>query len=164
MYYVEPLNSNPATNIGAEVSFTQYWGRFGVNGNYTYTHSSISSAQLTPQGKTVTPTRAMQGQTDNIANLSLLYKDTKHGTFVQASYQYQGNTLASTGIYAGADFIQHPMNTLAVSGEKDIHKHFTVFAKLNNLLNTPVQQYVQGILVLKNTYWATYQVGVRYAY
>lgn len=164
IYVVKPLNSNPATNIGAEVSFTQYWGRFGVTGNYTYTHSTISSPQLTVQGKTVQPDRPMQGQSDHIGNLSLLYKDTKHGTFIQISYQYQGTTLAFTGTYAGADYIQRPMNTLAVSGEKDIHKHFTLFAKLNNLLNTPVEQYIQDVLVLKNTYRATYSVGVRYAY
>jgi hypothetical protein len=165
LYNVKPLNSNPATNIGAEISFTQYWGRFGITGNYTYTHSSISSDQLTPQGKVVSPDRPMQGQTAHIANLSLLYKDTKHGAFIQLSYEYQGTTLAETGQYAGDDYYQRPMNTLALSCEKDIHKHFTVFGKFNNLLNTPVQQYVQQtVLVLKNTYWATYTVGIRYAY
>ena len=165
VYTVEPLNSNPATNFGAEASFTQYWGKFGITGNYTYTHSKISSAQLSPQGDTVYPVRPMQGQSVHIGNLSLMYKDTRHGAFAQVSYQYQGKTLAETGKYAGADYYQRPMNTLAVSGEKDIHKHFTVFAKFNNLLNTPVQQYVQNtVLVLKNTYRATYTIGVRYAY
>jgi hypothetical protein len=164
IYAVKPLNSYPANNLGAEVSFTEYWGRFGVSGNYTYTHSTISSDQLTFQGKIVRPDRPMQGQTEHIGNLSLLYKDTHHGAFLQVSYEYQGKTLAATGGYAGADYYQRPMNTLALSGEKDIHKHFTVFAKLNNLLNTPVKQYVQNILVLENTYRATYLVGVRYAY
>lgn len=165
VYRVEPLNSNPATNFGAEASFTQYWGRFGITGNYTYTHSKISSAELSPQGDTVYPVRPMQGQSVHIGNLSLLYKDTRHGAFAQISYQYQGTTLAETGKYAGADFYQRPMNTLAVSGEKDIHKHFTVFGKFNNLLNTPEEQYVQNrVLVLKNIYRATYTVGVRYAY
>jgi len=165
LYNVRPLNSYPATNIGAEISFTQYWGRFGITGNYTYTNSSISSNQLTPQAKEVHPDRPMQGQTAHIANLSLLYKDTRHGAFAQLSYEYQGTTLAETGQYAGADYYQRPMNTLAFSCEKDIHKHFTVFGKFSNLLNTPVQQYVQQtVLVLKNTYWATYAFGIRYAY
>lgn len=105
----------------------------------------------------------MQGQSEHIANLSLLYKDTKHGGFAQLSYQYLGTTLASTAGYAGSDYIQRPMNSLAFSAEKDIHKHFTVFGKFNNLLNTPVKQYVQGtILVRQNTYKATYNIGVRY--
>jgi TonB-dependent receptor len=158
-----PLNSNTANNLGAEVSFTQYWGRFGVTGNYTYTHSTISSDQLTYQGKTVDPTRAMQGQTDHIGNLSLLYKDTRHGAFAQLAYEYQGTTLAATGQYAGSDYVQRPMNTLAFSCEKDVAKHFTVFGKFNNLLNTPVKQYVQGsILVVKNIYRSTYNIGIRY--
>ena len=165
LYRVTPQNSNPANNLGAEVSFTQYWGKFGVTGNYTYTHSTISSPQKTYQGKTVTLTRQMQGQTEHVGNLSLLYKDTKHGAFAQLAYEYQGVTLASTSPYAGSDAIQRPMNTLAFSAEKDIHKHFTVFGKFNNLLNTPVKQYIQGnILVLQNTYRATYNVGVRYEY
>jgi TonB-dependent receptor len=165
VYDTKPLNSFPANNLGGEVSFTQYWGRFGVTGNYTYTHSTISSDQLTPQGKTVQPTRPMQGQTDHIVNLSLLYKDTKHGAFAQLAYEYIGNTLASTGQYAGADNYQRPENILAFSCEKDIRKHFTVFAKLNNLLNTPNAQYVQqSVLVSRSTSYADYSVGIRYAY
>jgi hypothetical protein len=165
LYTVTPLNSNPANNLGAEVSFTQYWGRFGVTGNYAYTHSAISSLQINFKGDSVSPTRPMQGQAEHVGNLSLMYKDTKHGAFAQLAYEYQGLTLAQTGSYAGADFYQRPTNTLAFSGEKDIHKHFTVFVKANNLLNTPVREYVQNtVLVLQNTYWSTYQVGVRYAY
>jgi TonB-dependent receptor len=165
IYTTLPVNSNPANNLGGEVSFTQYWGRFGVTGNYTYTHSTISSKQLNAQGETVQPTRPMQGQTDHIVNLSLLYKDTKHGAFAQLAYEYIGNTLASTGQTAGADLYQRPENILAFSCEKDIRKHFTVFAKLNNLLNTPNAQYVQQTtLVLRSTSYADYSVGVRYAY
>jgi TonB-dependent receptor len=158
-----PSNSNTANNLGLEASFTYYWGRFGVTGNYTYTHSTISSDQLTYQGTHVHPTRAMQGQTDHIGNLSLLYKDVKHGTFAQLAYEYQGNTLAATGLFAGSDYIQHPTNTLAFSAEKDIHKHFTLFGKFNNLLNTATKQYVQNtILVVNNTTRATYVIGIRY--
>lgn len=162
-YQVKPLNSYPADNFGGEISFTQYWGRFGVTGNYAYTHSTISSDQKTFQGKTVRPVRPMQGQSEHVANLSLLYKDTRHGAFTQLAYEYQGTTLAATGLYAGADYYQRPTHTLSLSAEKDIHKHFTVFGKFNNLLNTAVEQYVQNtILVLKNTYRATYNIGIRY--
>jgi TonB-dependent Receptor Plug Domain/CarboxypepD_reg-like domain len=163
-FYEQPLNSNPATNLGGEISFTQYWGHFGITGNYTYTHSAISSDQLTYQGKIVSPTRPMEGQTNNICNLSLLYKDSPHGIFAQLAYEFQGRTLAATSTYAGSDYIQQSMSTLAFSAEKDIHKHFTVFGKFNNLLNTPVKQYVQNtILVVQNIYKATYNIGIRYA-
>jgi TonB-dependent receptor len=164
--FVMPLNSNPATNLGGEVSFTQYWGRFGVTGNYTYTHSSISSTQLTYQGVAVTgEKRPLQGQTAHIGNLSLLYKDVRHGAFAQLAYEYQGTTLAQTSVYANSDYYQHPMNTLAFSAEKDIHKHFTLFGKFNNLLNTATKQYVQQtILVSDNISKASYIIGIRYAY
>ena len=92
-----------------------------------------------------------------------MYKDVKHGTFAQLAYEYQGNTLAATGLFAGSDYIQHPTNTLAFSAEKDIHKHFTLFGKFNNLLNTATKQYVQNtILVVNNTTRATYVIGIRY--
>ena len=160
-----PNNSNTAQNLGLEASFTQYWGRFGVTGNYTYTHSTISSDQVTFQGTHVHPTRPMQGQTGHIGNLSLLYKDIKHGTFAQLAYEYQGNTLAATGLFAGSGYVQHPTNTLAFSAEKDFGKHFTVFGKFNNLLNTATKQYVQDtILVVKNTTGASYAIGIRLAY
>lgn len=165
LYTVTPLNSNSADNLGAEISFTQYWGRFGVTGNYAYTHSAISSLQINFKGDTVQPTRPMQGQAAHVGNLSLLYKDTKHGAFAQLAYEYQGLTLAQTGSYAGADYYQRPTNTLAFSCEKDLGKHFTAFGKANNLLNTPVKEYVQNrVLVLQNTYWSSYTVGVRLAY
>jgi hypothetical protein len=114
----------------------------------------------------VNQTRPMQGQTDHIANLSLLYKDVKHGFFAQIAYEYQGKTLAETSIYYNSDYYQQPMNTLAFSIEKDVHKHFTVFGKFNNLLNTPSKEYVyvqNTIPVSKDVYKATYSLGIRYA-
>jgi hypothetical protein len=57
------------------------------------------------------------------------------------------------------------MNTLAFSIEKDIHAHFTVFGKFNNLLNTPSIQYVQKTLeVSRDTYMASFSIGLRYAH
>jgi outer membrane receptor protein involved in Fe transport len=164
--YLLPQNSNTATNYGAELSFTKYWGKFGITGNYTYTHSAVTSAKETYLGKMVNQTRPMQGQTDHIANLSLLYKDVKHGFFAQIAYEYQGKTLAETSIYYNSDYYQQPMNTLAFSIEKDVHKHFTVFGKFNNLLNTPSKEYVyvqNTIPVSKDVYKATYSLGIRYA-
>ena len=163
--YLLPLNSFTASNYGAELAFTKYWGKFGVTGNYTYTHSSISSWKKSYKGDSVLETRPMQGQTDHVANVCLLYKDVKKGFFAQLAFEYQGNTLAQTSLYYQSDYYQKPMNTLAFSLEKDIHKHFTVYGKFNNLLNTPSKQYVQKtILVSQDIYKATYTVGIRYAH
>jgi len=161
---LHPDTSQPATNYGAEVSFTQYWGKVGVTGNYTYTHSAIN-AYVTRRGVAgYQETRPMQGQTDHIANVSLLYKDVKKGIFAQVAYEYQGTTLVQVNsINYQGDYYQRPMNTLAVSAEKDFAKHFTVFGKFNNLLNTPSVQYVQKTLeVSRDVYKATYLIGIRY--
>lgn len=160
---LSPQNSQPATNFGGEFSFTQYFGRFGLTGNYTYTHSSISSVKQKIGGGTVVDVRPLQGQTNHIVNVSVLYKDVRHGAFAQLSYEYQGKTLAQTSLYYQSDYYQRPMNTLAFSIEKDIHKHWTIFGKFNNLLNTPSVEFVQGTLeVARDTYKASYSVGIRY--
>jgi outer membrane receptor protein involved in Fe transport len=96
-------------------------------------------------------------------NASLLYKDVKHGAFAQLSYEYQGKTLTFTSVYYQSDYYQRPLNTLAFSIEKDIQKHFTVFGKFNNLLNTRTVQYVQNRLqVSSDAFKATYSIGIRY--
>ena len=162
---LNPTNSSTANNYGAELAFTKYWGRFGVTGNYTYTHSAISSLRLRHAGGTTNETRPMQGQTDHIANVSLLYKDVKKGFFAQLAYEYQGTTLSQISFYYQSDYYQKPMNTLAFSLEKDLYKHFTLFGKFNNLLNTPSIQYVQSTLVVsKDIYKASYSIGIRYSH
>ncbi|HXB44672.1 MAG TPA: TonB-dependent receptor [Puia sp.] len=162
-YELEPVNSAPAKNLGAEFSFTQYFGKFGVTGNYTYTHSAISVVETKIGGGNITDVRPLQGQTDHIVNVSLLYKDVKHGAFAQLSYEYQGKTLTFVSTFYQSDYYQRPLSTLAFSIEKDIQKHFTVFGKFNNLLNTVTKQYVQNRLqVSSDAFKATYSIGIRY--
>jgi len=164
LLYLLPVNAGTAHNYGVELAFTKFWGKFGVTGNYTYTNSSVTTTKHNFQDSLVSETRPLQGQTDNVVNVSLLYKDVKHGFFAQVSYEFQGYTLSQISIFYQSDYYQHPTNTLAVSVEKDIHKHFTVFGKFNNLLNTPITEYVQKtLLVAKDIYKATYSVGLRYA-
>jgi TonB-dependent receptor len=163
--FLQPVNSNTATNYGVEVAFTQYWGKFGITGNYTYTHSNISSQKTKTGGVEVTEDRPMQGQTDHTINASLLYKDTKNGFFAQLAYEFQGTTLVQVSPIYQSDYYQRPMNTLAFSIEKDIHGHFTLFGKFNNLLNTPSIQYVQKTLeVSKDIYESSFSIGLRYAH
>jgi len=167
--FLQPVNSPTAQNYGAEVSFTHYWGKFGITGNYTYTHSAVSSNKLSHDKAgnvdSVIETRPLQGQTDHIVNVSLLFKDVKNGIFAQLAYGYLGKTLQQISLYYQSDYYQRPMSTLAFSVEKDIHKHFTVFGKFNNLLNTPSVQYVQKTLeVSRDVYMASFSVGLRYTH
>jgi TonB-dependent receptor len=162
--FLKPTNNGTAQNYGAEFAFTKYWGNIGITGNYTYTHSAVTGLKIDFTGKPVSDTRPLQGQTDHIVNVSLLYKNVKKGLFAQLSYEYQGKTLAQVSQWYQSDYYQHPLNTMAFSLEKDIHKHFTLFGKFNNLLNTVTKQYVQGLIVSSDTYKATYSLGVRYAH
>jgi TonB-dependent receptor len=171
------VNSGTAHSYGAELAFTKYWGNFGITGNYTYSHSSVTSSQILYDSANHDPhlyqidslhvrvRRPLQGLTNDMINVSLLYKDVKHGLFAQLAYEYQGKTLTEISIYYNSDYYQRPMNTLAFSLEKDIGRHFTVFGKFDNLLNTPNRQYVQGYLQASNdVYKATYSIGLRYAH
>ena len=173
--YLLPQNSGTAKIYGAEAVFTKYWGDIGVTGNYTYTHSSVSSPKILYYKANHTPglqqidslhvleSRPLQGQTNDILNISLLYKSHKHGVFAQLAYEYQGKTLEQISVYYASDYYQKPLNTLAFSAEKDLHHHFTLFGKFNNLLNSAPTQVVQGhTVVARDSYNATYLVGIRY--
>ena len=162
-------NPTPATNIGAEVTFTKYLQHFGLSGNYTYTHSVLTDHQkvfndaATGQSYVVAQDRPLQSQADHIVNVSLLFRDRPTGFYTQLSYQYTGRILQLVG--ANFDYYQRPLSSLALSVDKDITRHFTAFAKLNNLLNTKTILTVsQSDLVLQqDTFKATYLLGVRYA-
>ena len=92
--YYQPDNNGTAVNYGAELVFIKYLGHLGLNGNYTYTHSSITTTKRvyyrdaagnlsnadanspTAEYPTApTQTRPLQGQSDHIANLALLYRE-----------------------------------------------------------------------------------------
>lgn len=173
--YYTPQNYGTAHNYGFELAFTHYWGRIGVTGNYTYTHSAITTPKQLyykanqnaglPQIDSfhVNETRPLQGQSDHVVNLSLLYRDTKNGLFAQLAYGYIGRTLAEVSIYYASDYYQRPMSTLAFSIEKDVRHHLTIFGKFNNLLNTATTVEAQRtLLVAQYVYKATYSVGIRY--
>lgn len=174
IYYM-PENYGTAHNYGAELAFTKYWGRLGVTGNYTYTHSAITTPKLLyykanqngalkqTDSLHVMETRPLQGQSDHILNLSLLYKDTRHGFFAQLSYAFTGKTLQEVSLYYNSDYYQQPMSALDLSLEKKTGRHFTLFGKFNNLLNTPTLLKAQGTLVVaQSTYQQSFNIGIRY--
>jgi outer membrane receptor protein involved in Fe transport len=80
---IQPQNVGTATNYGFEIALTKYFGKFGLSGNYTYTHSAITTLKEywyldSNQNAThtaVNQTRPLQGQSPHIANLSALYKN-----------------------------------------------------------------------------------------
>ncbi len=165
-----PQNLGTATLYGAEAVFTKYFGNLGITGNYTYIYSEISSpkfytdivAQTTDPNKL--QKRPLQGQTNNSINLSLLYKSENKKIFAQLAYEYVGKTLASVYPVYGYDYYQTPQSFLALSAEKQLHsRHFIAFGKFNNLLNTATINKINNLLVLKDTYKASFSLGIRYS-
>lgn len=143
---IQPNNIPNATNFGFELAVTQYWGRFGVSGNYTFTQSQVTTTKLfATQSFTqdsVKQTRPLQGQAKHIGNLSLLYKDVEHGLNLQLAFAYTGSRIALVSPYQNLDYWQQPYFTIDCSLEKKISKNFSFYLKIQNILNTPYLVYI----------------------
>jgi outer membrane receptor protein involved in Fe transport len=152
--YIQPQNANQATNFGFEGVFTQYFGKFGISANYTYTHSRITTPKLeyeyvqTPTHSadttiSVNQTRPLQGQADHVGNFSLLYKDPVFGLDVQLAFSYIGNRIAQVSEYYDLDIWQKPIEQLDLSFEKRIFHGFSFYAKVNNLTDSKPKEYIK---------------------
>ena len=178
-----------ATNYGIELVLTKYFGPFGISANYTYTKSKVTTNKLYyyydngQKNKVQLQTRPLQGQADNIGNVSLLYKNQQIGLDVQVAYVYTGQRISLVSPIYNADFIQAPYSQLDFSFEKKIIKHFSFYGKANNLTNAPAKWYINQsnnfrsgkdilpqqdnankILVQNDIYKITFLAGFRYKF
>ena len=190
----KPQNFGTATNYGVELVVNKYFGNFGISANYTYTKSSITTNKLLYQkdatgdlnsNSFVSRTRPMQGQADNIANLSLLYKNHKIGLDAQFSMVYTGQYISQVSAYDGLDFWSMPITTIDFSFEQKLSKklNLSVFGKARNLLNAaavqrilmhndyltgnlqlPEQDSPNSIVVQKEKYGQNFLLGFRYSF
>ncbi|WEA03761.1 TonB-dependent receptor [Mucilaginibacter sp. SJ] len=186
-YYV-PGNFGTAKNYGLELDFIKFFSKFGVKANYTYTHSRITTpkdAYMTDaNGDTrkvsVNQTRPLYGQSEHIANLSLLYKDTKKGWDAQIAGAYTGPRINTVSQFVNNDLWQRGFIQMDVSAEKHFKNNLSVFIKAGNLLNTPAKLFLKGTnpenstlkddnivsngqtLIRSDYYKQTYLIGVRY--
>ena len=182
-----PTNLGDAKNYGVEIDITKYFRNFGVKANYTYTHSSITTPktlyQRNEEGKLErierNQTRPLVGQAPHVANLSLLYKDTKYGWDAQLAGSYTGEKIAVASHFYESDHWDDGKFTLDFSCEKKFKKGLSVFAKANNLLDTTYKRYIKTVndynanfpgqdnsdgktLIRKNTNGRTFLVGMRF--
>jgi len=150
--YLEPLNApNVATNYGFELVYNKYFLKnFGISLNYTYTKSEVvdsvklyytfvnGSGVVQNTNKTVAETRPLQGQADNIANISFIYKNPKIGLDALVSIVYTGLLISQVSPLQGWDYWQMPMTRLDFSFEKKLSKkiRLSIYGKINNILNT----------------------------
>ncbi len=198
-FYYQPQNFGNATNYGAELVFIKYLRNWGLSGNYTYTHSSITTTKRvyyrsangtiynaavdqppTPEYPTPpTQTRPLQGQSDHIANLALLFRDETHGLHAQLAGVYTGRRINIVSPYKDLDQWQRATTQLDFSAEQRLPGGLTLFGKVTNLLNTPIivevmqapnpalltlpeQSRADRTLVQRDEFNRTYQLGLRY--
>lgn len=188
VYYM-PDNFGKANNYGFELDVTKYLRKFGVRANYTYTHSAITTTKTlyysTSTGtsqKQVDQTRPLQGQSAHVANVSLLFKDdNKLGLNAQLALGYTSRRINTVSQFLDNDIWQKGFTQMDFSIEKRFCKRFAVYAKVNNMLNTPYELEIRqpytasGItgsvphqtlgkntFVRKDTYGANYLLGVKF--
>ena len=184
--YYGPGNFGNATNFGLEVDAIKYFRQWGIKANYTYTNSSITTpkskrirnAQGDLQTITVNQTRSLYGQSAHVANLSLLYKDAQHGWDGQLAASYTGGRINTVSQFVDNDLYQKGFVQMDASVEKRLKGSFLLFAKANNLLNTPTEIFIKNVssknsdvpnqdvsgktLIRRDFYQRSYVLGLRY--
>ncbi|MGJ1242689.1 TonB-dependent receptor domain-containing protein [Sphingobacterium siyangense] len=188
--YYTPGNFGNANNFGLEVDYIKYIQKFGVKANYTYTHSRITTAKMSrrinettqdPEAIIVDQTRPLYGQAAHVANLSLLYKDANNGWEGQLAGSYTGSRINTVSQFLNDDLWQKGFVQLDASIEKKFRAGWAIFAKANNILNTPMELYVKGTnpenekiaeklieggntLIRRDLYGQNYILGLRYSF
>ncbi len=189
--YYQAANFGNATNYGLELDATKFWNAFGVRANYTFTNSSITTEKTLyysiPGGTTskqVNQTRPLQGQSRNVVNVSLLFKDdNKLGLNAQLAFNYTSRRINTVSQFLNNDIWQKDFEQLDFSVEKKLFTHWYVYAKVNNILNTPfeleiLQPYTgadvvgsvkyqtigQNTFVRKDTYGVNFLLGVKFKF
>jgi hypothetical protein len=183
--YYQPANFGTANNYGFELDAVKYVRTFGVRANYTYTHSSITTAKTGSQNgatQQVSQTRPLQGQAAHVANFSLLFKDDNQlGLNAQLALGYTSSRINTVSAYLNNDIWQKPFTQMDFSVEKRVAKRWHIYAKVNNILNTPYelelkQPYTasglagevpyqtrgKNTVIRKDTYGANYLLGVKF--
>lgn len=187
--FLQPTNFGDALNMGIEVDFTKYIRNFGFRFFYTYTSSEITTTKLVRfrdeegslTSREALQTRPLQGQSDHISNMSLLYKNERTGTDVQIAAVYTGKRIISVSPYLDNDIWQRSFVQLDLSVEQRVTKNFVAFIKVNNLLNTPLRADIllpntfnpeqapylnsaESVLVREDFYQQSYLAGIRYRF
>lgn len=151
--YYSPGNFGTAKNFGAEFDFIRYFNKFGLKANYTYTNSKINTPKtarrINPatgdiEAYIVNQSRPLYGQSEHIANVSFLYKDTGNGWDVQLAGAYTGPRINTVSQFLDNDLWQEGFLQMDFSAEKTLRHSLSVFIKAANILNTPNRLFIKG--------------------
>jgi outer membrane receptor protein involved in Fe transport len=144
-------NLGKAQNLGFEIDYIKYIRVFGVKANYTYTNSAITTPKIyygkdefgNTKTYTQNQTRPLVGQAAHVGNISLLFKDTNHGWDAQLAASYTGDKIVIVSRFLDSDYWEKASIQLDLSAEKNFKSGFSIFAKANNLLNTPKIEFLK---------------------
>ena len=178
--YYKPMNFGTARNLGAEIDVMKYFNWFGIKANYTYTHSKVTTHKRVMDGSEVTSkrqSRPLFGQAAHVANLSFLFKDTKHGWEGQLAGSYTGKRLSDISNWYDDDIWEDGYFQLDASVEKSWKNGISVFAKASNLLDIPLLRFIQkgphtadvdserkdgNVIERKEWHGQSFMLGIRY--
>lgn len=185
--FLQSSNFGNARNLGFEFDFTKYVREFGVRFFYTYTNSKITTDKIVRfrddlgnlTSRIEEQTRPLQGQSAHISNVSFLYKNGKSGTDVQLSAVYTGKRIIGVSPYLDNDLWQRAFVQMDLSFEQRITPGIVVYAKINNLLNSPMRADIllpntfnseqapywnasENTLAWEDFYFQTYLVGMKF--
>ena len=144
---LEPKNIGTATNYGFEAVFTKYFGPIGISANYTFTKSSVTNDSMlysfrnssgVVTSKYISETRPLQGQSNHVGNVSVLFKSYKLGIDAQVAFVYTGERISLLSPYAGLHYWQQPTTGLDASFEVRIVRRVSFYGKVNNITNSPI--------------------------
>lgn len=147
-----PMNVGNATNYGIEIDIIKYFRNFGIKANYTYTHSTITTTKIlysrnaetgNIERQDVEQSRPLLGQAPHVANITLMYKDTRYGWDAQVACSYTGEKIAIVSQYLNSDYWDKGEVTLDASVEKSFKCGVSIFGKATNLLNTTSERYIK---------------------
>lgn len=144
--YYKPMNFGNANNLGVEVDVLKYFNWFGIKANYTYTHSRITTDKRLMDGSEVTSckqSRPLFGQAAHVANLSLLFKESKYKWEGQIAMSYTGKRLSDISNWFDDDIWEAGYAQLDASLEKSFKNGISIYAKASNLLDTPLLRFIQ---------------------
>ncbi len=186
--YYTPDNFGTAHNYGFEADVTKFFRQFGVKANYTYTDSKITTLKVRRYSNgtnlvtdSVNQSRPLQGQSKHIANFSFLYKDDNRlGLNTQLAFTYTSRRINTVSQFLNNDIWQKGFTQMDFSVEKRIARRLFVYAKVNNILNTPFQLEIlqkndgignlnvpyqktgDNVFIRKDVYGTNYLLGVKF--
>ncbi|MFD1818657.1 TonB-dependent receptor [Pseudarcicella hirudinis] len=185
--FYTPGNFGDATNYGLELDAIKYFQKFGIKANYTYTNSEITTKKMIRvrnqsgnlEAQNVNQTRPMYGQSAHVGNVSLFYKNQKTGWDAQIAASYTGERINTVSQFLDNDLWQEAFIQMDASVERKFGKNWVIFAKANNLLNTPMRVFIKNTnpvnanipqenasgnktLIREDYYQRSYLIGIRY--